>query len=95
MTKRFRDSNGKLLLPLATIKVLTVSEAQNYYKSGQIYINMADREKYVLNSLKWDPAGLAHFQSFSGKNLFIPFSSLGSFLPDVASEGFELVAVEN
>ena len=37
---------------------------------------------------------LAHFQSFDGKNLFIPSDSLGTFLPDVASDGMELVAVE-
>lgn len=95
MTKRFRDDNGKLLLPQAAIKELTLEEARSYYKNGQIYVNMADAEEYVLLSEEWDPAGLAHFQSFDRKNLFIPFASLGTFLPDVASSGYELVAAED
>lgn len=37
---------------------------------------------------------LAHFQSFDGFNLFVPSDSLGTHLPDVASDGMELAFVE-
>lgn len=34
------------------------------------------------------------FQSFNGFNLFIPVENMGTFLPDVASEGMKLTFVE-
>ena len=37
---------------------------------------------------------MVHFQSFDGHNLSIPLDALGTFLPDVASDGNELILVE-
>ena len=37
---------------------------------------------------------LARFKSFEGYNLFIPVANLGTFLPDVATQGAKLAFVE-
>lgn len=91
MKKRFRDINGKLTKRLDQIKKETAGEAAEYYNIGGIYFNFADFREYVYIS---NCEGLAYFQSFDDYNLFIPVDSLGTFLPDVASYGRELAAVE-
>lgn len=89
--KRFRNANGQLMESLAAIKEKTLLEAMNYYKPGSIYLYKEDNREYVLIDLD---NVLAQFQSFDGYNLFIPVASLGTFLPDVADEGRELIFVE-
>lgn len=59
------------------------AEAAAYYHTGGIYFNFADFREYVLIKI----GTLAHFQTSDGYSLFIPSGSLGSFLPDVASDG--------
>lgn len=92
--KRYRDENGRLTTTIDQIKREIRKEALDYYRSGKIYLNAADGREYVC--LMWAPGDgeLAHFQSFDGYNLFIPVDSLGTFLPDVASKGMELILVE-
>lgn len=92
--KRYRDENGRLTTTIDQIKRETRKEALDYYRSGKIYLNATDGREYVY--LMWAPGDgeLAHFQSFDGYNLFIPVDSLGTFLPDVASKGMELILVE-
>lgn len=89
--KRFRDENGNLKICVNQVAELTAAEAADYYKIGSVYFNQADGEEYIYTKCDND---LAHFQSFSGLNLFIPCASLGTFLPDVASEGFEMIFIE-
>ena len=89
--KRFRNANGTLMESLAAIKEKTLLEAMNYYKPGSIYLYKEDNREYVLINLD---DGLTQFQSFDGHNLFITVASLGTFLPDVADEGRELIFVE-
>ena len=89
--KRFRNANGTLMESLAAIKKKTLLEAMKYYKPGSIYLYKEDNREYVLIDLD---NGLTQFQSFDGYNLFIPVASLGTFLPDVADEGRELIFVE-
>lgn len=89
--KRFRDENGNLKICVNQVAELTAAEAADYYKIGSIYFNQEDGEEYVY--IKCDDV-LSHFQSFNGLNLFIPCASLGTFLPDVASEGLGLIFVE-
>lgn len=88
--KRYRDENGQLTMILEQLKKETAAEGAAYYHIGGIYFNFADFNEYVMI----EAGTLAHFQSFDGKNLFIPSDSLGTFLPDVASDGMELVEVE-
>lgn len=94
MKKRFRDENGQLTMSIEEIARATFSEAMDYYRAGSIYLNKEDEEEYVL--LMWTPGSgeLAHFQSFGNRNLFIPYERLGTFLPDVADEGNELIKVD-
>ncbi len=91
MNKQFRDEKGQVTMTMNEIARLTQKTAESYYKIGRIYLNHADKEEYVY--IEKDKE-LAHFKSFRGKNLFIPFASLGTFLPKVASEGMELEFVE-
>lgn len=92
--KRFRDENGCLTMPLSEVEKATFQEAMDYYRAGHIYLNMADNEEYVMLLATQGDGELAHFQSFNNKDRFIPFNSLGTFLPGVASEGMELIKVE-
>jgi hypothetical protein len=90
MEKRYRNENGQLTMSIEQIKKETAAEAEIYYHVGGIYFYSADSREYVMIS-----AGpLAHFQSFDGFNLFVPSDSLGTHLPDVASDGMELAFVE-
>lgn len=86
--KRFRDENGKLTLSLRELHRLTHEEAKEYFQLGEFYLYIADGEKYVLASLT---EAFAQFDSVCGKHLFVPVDNLGSFLPDVATDGCELI----
>lgn len=92
--KRYRDEKGQLTMTLEQLKKETLAEAASYYRPGSIYQSAADGREYVYLDPVPGDEGLAHFQSFDGYNLFIPVDSLGTFLPDVASEGMELTFVE-
>ena len=89
--KRYRDEKGQLTTSLEQIKKETAGEAAKYYHVGGLYFNFEDFREYVYIAICGE---LAHFKSFDGFNLFIPVDSLGTFLPDVASKGAELVATE-
>lgn len=92
--KRYRNENRELTTSIAQIKKETAEEAKNYYRPGSIYKSNEDDREYVYCTPEPGDGELAHFQSFDGYNLFIPLDSLGTFLPDVASEGSELIFVE-
>ena len=92
--KRYRNEKGQLTISIEQIKKETAAEAANYYRPGSIYLNREDGREYVYCTPEPGDGELAHFQSFDGYNLFIPLGSLGTFLPDVASEGSELIFVE-
>ena len=89
--KRYRNAKGELTRIIKEIEKETLAEARKYYRLGGIYFNNADKREYVL--IENDEI-LAHFKSFEGYNLFIPVASLGTFLPDVATQGTELVFTE-
>lgn len=91
MKKRFRDENGKLTMSIEKIEKETATEASSYYRYGEIYLYKGNEFVYLLPVPGSE--SLAHFQSFDGFNLYIPPESLGTFLPDVASEGSELTLV--
>ena len=92
--KRYRNDQGNLIKSIEQIKKETVAEAMHYYKPGSIYLYKEDGQEYVYCTPEPGDGELAHFLSFDGRNLFIPVDSLGTFLPDVASEGKELTFVE-
>lgn len=91
MTKRYRDERGQFTMSVKQIAKETAAEAARYYQIGGIYLSAENGKEYVYISTD---EVLGHFQSFDGRNLFIPTDRLGTFLPDVASEGMELLFVE-
>lgn len=86
--KRFRNADGTLTCSLSELNKATEQEGCAYYTYGCIYLNKKDEREYVHCG---DDGILIHFKSFDGHNLFIPLESCGTFLPDVASEGMELI----
>ena len=92
--KRYRNEQGQLTKSIEAIKKETAIEAANYFRPGSIYLNHEDGREYIYLLLVPGDGELAHFQSFDGFNLFIPVDSLGTFLPDVASVGSELIFIE-
>ena len=92
--KRYRDENGRLTKSIAQIKKETAKEAVKHYRPGSIYQNNADGREYVYCIPKPGDGELAHFLSFDGYHLFIPVDCLGTFLPDIADDGNELLFVE-
>lgn len=89
--KRFRDENGRLTKWSSEIAKLAAAEAATYYRVGGIYYSFVDFREYVYIA---NSEGIAEFRSPDGKQMFIPVANLGTFLPDVASAGMELVAVQ-
>lgn len=86
MEKRFRDENGLLNCSLEELKEKTRAEGLSYYKVGHVYGHENKVYVYVENI-----DGLARFQLYkSDKEILIPVENLGTFLPDVASEGREI-----
>lgn len=86
--KRYRDENGRLTMSLQAVKEATEEEGKNYYLKGHIYLY--ENIEYVLV----ETGELYHFQSFDGRNLFIPADCLGTFLPDVAADDLKLTFIE-
>ena len=89
--KRYRNAKGELTRSIKEIEKETLAEARKYYRLGGIYLNNADKREYVL--IENDEI-LARFKSFEGYNLFIQVANLGTFLPDVATQGAKLAFVE-
>lgn len=88
MKKRFRDENGKLTISLSEIARKTVDEANRYYRPGLVYHYNLDGRDYVYRGVS---SGIALFKSNDENELYIASENMGTFLPDVASEGYELV----
>lgn len=86
--KRYRGESGKLACTLKEIELATEQEGREYYTYGSTYLNMADGREYVHCG---NDGVLIQLRSSDGYNLFIPLKSCGTFLPDVASEGMELI----
>lgn len=86
--KKCRNEKGQLTSSIEAIKKETFVEAENYYQLGGSYFNNADDTEYVYIE---NDGVLSHFKSSDNCHLFIPVSSLGTFLPDIATEGKELI----
>lgn len=95
--KLYRDGNGVLTETLEEIKNLTRNMADSYYIHGREYI--IDGMLFTY-SRTWDKAAnseLVEMGRFNhgDYNIFVDPRSLGTFLPDVASVGQEIVAVDD
>lgn len=89
MIKRFRTSGGKLSCTLAELKEKTMPEAFEYYVPGRLYVYHG--KTYILDNLGLTGKCAVFINvSPNGDRLLVASSSLGTFLPDVASDGEEI-----
>lgn len=96
MVKRYRDPEGRLTVRLDELARLTREEGAAYYVEGGRYVEQG--RVYTLHyeshtGQDGTPYTLAHFLSDDGYNLYCDPDSLGTFLPDIASEGLEIVRI--
>ena len=86
--KRFRNADGKITMRLKQLAAETKEEAANYYKEGALYIHQGIVYKLAVY-------GTASCLSSREGNRDVVFNTemLGTFLPDIASDGMEIIAV--
>lgn len=94
--KRYRDERGKLTKSIDEIAAETRAEATAYYIDGGRYL-YAGRE-YVLHlrddqTADGNKTPVAHFESADGYSLYTAPEKLGTFLPDIASDGLEITRI--
>lgn len=88
--KRFRDQKGILNRPFQEVCRLTRAEADEYYQSGQWY-SIKGREYQCIryqNSIKF----IERDEKFV---ISCDPEAMGSFLPDVASPGMEIIKINS
>ncbi len=86
-SRRFRDENGKLAEKVEEIAKITLPEARNYYVNGDRYENNGKIYTFRVT----DENML--FEGKDGEKLFVVPELMGTFLPDVASDGNSFVKV--
>lgn len=91
---RYRNENGQLTVSLAELAELTKTEGAAYYQVGEKYYFECDEKEYECTGSCDETDMLMRFISADGVGLGIPKVALGTFLPDVASEGMALVRKE-
>ena len=95
--KRYRDVNGVLTIPLSEVEKLTRAEADAYYVNGGLYVYKGMMFTYTRSWTKMADGTAVEDARFSHGvyNNFMDPDSLGTFLPDVASVGNEIVSVSD
>lgn len=90
--KRYRDASGKLTRRILDICRETAAEASEYYQEGRSYAYRG--RVYVLHFVGSNEAeAVARFSGAGGYDLFVDPGRLGTFLPDVASDGNEITSI--
>ena len=85
--KKDRNTCGCLSISTEAAAKLEKEAAERYYCHGQIYFNESDRRTYICQK-KSDE--FTYFIRLDGRQLIVPTETLGTFLPDVASEGMAI-----
>lgn len=85
--KQYRDSHGSLFSSLEAIANLTQEKAETYYMHGQMYLNESDQRTYICQRTSEQ---FTSFIRMDGRQIIVPTEKLGTFLPDVASEGMAI-----
>jgi hypothetical protein len=95
--KRYRDENGVLTISLSEVTKQTQAEADAYYINGEQYIYKGMLFTYKRAWIKTADGAEVECSRFShgDYNNFIDPASRGTFLPDVASVGNEIVSVRD
>lgn len=92
--KRYRDAAGRLTMTIDQLAQATRAEADAYYQDGGRYTYQGRAytlRRYTDLDAHGDAVAMAQFASEDGYNLFTDPDRLGTFLPDVASAGQEIV----
>lgn len=84
---RFRDGKGSLRMSVEKLCETTKPEADNYYINGDIYEYQGKRYTFLKTDRE------AVFIADDGAEMYCDANHLGTFLPDVASEGMAVVRV--
>ncbi len=85
--RRFRDENGKLTEKVEEIAKKTLAEARNYYINGDRYEN--NGRIYTFRVTEENML----FEGTDGEKIFVVPELMGTYLPDIASEGSSFVKV--
>lgn len=91
--KRYRDAAGRLTMTIDDIAAATLDEANAYYQDGGRYIYEGRTyilRRYTDKDAHGNSVEVAQFVGIDGYNLFTDPARLGTFLPDVASDGQEI-----
>jgi len=97
LKKRFRDENGQLTINTKEIAELTLDEANAYYINGEQYKHQYKIYtccRFLDKDSNGDMQEVIKFASADGYNLFVDPTNLGTWLPDVASEGMEITRLK-
>ena len=85
--KKYRNTCGCLSVSTETAANLEKEEAERYYCHGQIYLNESNHLTYICQRTSNQ---FTNFIRMDGRQLIVPTETLGTFLPDVASEGMAI-----
>lgn len=85
--RRFRDENGEVNQRSGYIAKVTLPEALNYYINGDRY--ECNGKEYIFRRNEENML----FEGNDGERIFVVPDNLGTFLPDVASEGMAFVKI--
>lgn len=85
MKKRFREKNGNPTVFLRRF----YDEACEYYVLGEIY--RFENQEYLLTEINEEAYV---FTSPFGNKMYIDADRIGTFLPDIASTGSEIIKIE-
>ena len=88
--KQYRDDHGRLFSSVEAIANLTQEKAETYYIHGQVYLNESDQRTYICQRTSDQ---VTHFIRMDGYQIIVPTKRLGTFLPDIASEGMAIQKV--
>lgn len=91
--KRFRDKNGQLNMSTDEVATLTLAEANVYYTHGTKYEYEGKTYKCNRFNDNGEIQAIVKFTSDDGFELNCDSDKLGTFLPDVASDGLEILKV--
>lgn len=78
--KRFRNRKGSLNISVDELAEKTAPEVKNYYVDGEVYVHA---NKIYLCRLEENNAKFVGEEN----SITVPLKSLGTFLPDIASDG--------
>ena len=84
---RFRDDKGSLKMSVEKLCEITKPEADNYYIDGDVYEYQGKRYTFFKTDRE------AMFLADDGTEMYCDANQLGTFLPDVASEGMAVTRV--